>query len=626
MNNGADVAVAYLNSTCVDCKLDDGDDPSTGIIIPESVKCTLLRKLFRYCSYCSKYIGTGPRFYGFMQDYGVRCARCGWIYCQDCCCCHEDDVAGEGGTTGKEDGSLLLCNACKDTDRWVSRPFETRNKITLGKLHPAFYFALLFFFPPIFLPIFPSCLSDGPTLIHSTRIHTLYHIGISTVYVIGSGIGGLAVALSLKNRGIQHVTVIEKYPQLRTSGGFITIQTNTMRSLLDISPVVFAQIYDHGGPLNGNGHYSTVNEPEKPLLVANLSTRKESRWGNPEGRSISRGLIQQYLYDECCKQGVQFVFHTKVVTVTEEGDDEKVTITATTIVSSGEDEKEQEQEKEVTYVGDFVIAADGIWSNVRTQIFPNLNTKPTYNGYQMINAIVPLEKFDNSKIDCWGERWGNSHRLGFFKCGKKDGTALYYSRTITNPDEDKSKTKDELKTLLVESLVKNGYDDTIVELGKAADPNRMYVYTIRHLPTPLQHHISSSSSPSPSESSSYKYGRILLLGDAAHGMPPNLGQGAGMGIESASILAQCMLSCESYQDAMSNYEARRVNRTTLVAKESKTTGDLFQASNFITVWLRNTLFAYVGKESTKVDMNDLEYDDTFAYLFNYRLLSWKHHK
>ena len=470
-------------------------------------------------------------------------------------------------------------------------------------------------------------LSRAPFSLSLTlsRCVTDYSIGIKTVYVIGSGIGGLAVALSLKNRGIENVTVIEKYPQLRTAGGFIMIQTNTMRSVLDISVKVFTQIYEHGGPLNGNGHFSTVEEPNTPLLVANLSTRKESRWGNPEGRSISRGLIQQYLYEECCKQGVKFIFQTKVVNVKEDDeDDKKVTITATTIVSDGENEVE----KEVTYNdGDFVIAADGIWSNVRSQIFPNIDTNPKYNGYQMINAIVPLDKFDNTHIDCWGERWGNSHRLGFFKCGKKDGTALYFSRTITNPNEDKKLSKDELKDLLVESLTKHGYDDTIVELGKAADPNRMYIYTIQHLPNPLQHHISSGKKKKDEggdNTNAYKYGRILLLGDAAHGMPPNLGQGAGMGIESASILAQCLLSSENYQEAMSKYEARRVKRTTLVAKESKTNGDLFQASNFITAWLRNTLFAYVGKESTKVDMNDLEYDDPFAYLFNCRLLSWNH--
>ena len=157
--------------------------------------------------------------------------------------------------------------------------------------------------------------------------------------IIGTGMGGLATALALKNRGVSSVTVLEKEGQLRTSGGAINIQTNAMRALLDIDPKVMAQVFDTAGPLNGFSAFKTIDGTV--LLASDLSTRKESRWGNPDGRCIVRGYLVHIFYDQCVEVGVTFHFAKKVIKI----DREKevggiITVTAITTTSDEEDTQE----------------------------------------------------------------------------------------------------------------------------------------------------------------------------------------------------------------------------------------------------------------------------------------------
>ena len=55
-------------------------------------------------------------------------------------------------------------------------------------------------------------------------------------------------------------------------------------------------------------------------------------------------------------------------------------------------------------------------------------------------------------------------------------------------------------------------------------------------------------------------GPVVLLGDAAHPMTPNLGQGAGQAIEDAIALDRCLSLEETIERALRRYEACRVPR------------------------------------------------------------------
>ena len=55
-------------------------------------------------------------------------------------------------------------------------------------------------------------------------------------------------------------------------------------------------------------------------------------------------------------------------------------------------------------------------------------------------------------------------------------------------------------------------------------------------------------------------GRVVLLGDAAHAPTPQMTSGAGMAVEDAIVLAECLASSESAGEALTNYDARRFDR------------------------------------------------------------------
>ncbi len=62
--------------------------------------------------------------------------------------------------------------------------------------------------------------------------------------------------------------------------------------------------------------------------------------------------------------------------------------------------------------------------------------------------------------------------------------------------------------------------------------------------------------------------RVVLLGDAAHAMPPNLGQGGGMAIEDAVVLAGELAGTADVDAALASYDARRRPRTVAITREA----------------------------------------------------------
>jgi len=63
-------------------------------------------------------------------------------------------------------------------------------------------------------------------------------------------------------------------------------------------------------------------------------------------------------------------------------------------------------------------------------------------------------------------------------------------------------------------------------------------------------------------------GRVVLIGDAAHGTTPHLGQGAGMAIEDSLVLAEELKRAESVEDAFSAFMKRRYDRCKYIVDAS----------------------------------------------------------
>src|SRR5262249_14522838 len=78
---------------------------------------------------------------------------------------------------------------------------------------------------------------------------------------------------------------------------------------------------------------------------------------------------------------------------------------------------------------------------------------------------------------------------------------------------------------------------------------------------------------------SWTKGLVTLLGDAAHPMTPNLGQGACQAIEDGIVLADCVAATDDMADALKAYEARRLERANKVVEQSRRIGKLVQNDN-----------------------------------------------
>jgi len=84
-------------------------------------------------------------------------------------------------------------------------------------------------------------------------------------------------------------------------------------------------------------------------------------------------------------------------------------------------------------------------------------------------------------------------------------------------------------------------------------------------------------------------GRVTLLGDAAHTMTPDLGQGACQAMEDAVELAKCLNARMDIVSALKLYEKRRVRRTNRIALLARLVGKLVQWENPLASRIRNAI-------------------------------------
>ena len=73
-------------------------------------------------------------------------------------------------------------------------------------------------------------------------------------------------------------------------------------------------------------------------------------------------------------------------------------------------------------------------------------------------------------------------------------------------------------------------------------------------------------------------GRAILIGDAAHATTPHLASGAGLAVEDALVLGECLQSDAGLDDALQRFVARRYERCRMVVENSVRLGELEMAA------------------------------------------------
>ena len=88
-----------------------------------------------------------------------------------------------------------------------------------------------------------------------------------------------------------------------------------------------------------------------------------------------------------------------------------------------------------------------------------------------------------------------------------------------------------------------------------------------------------------------RIGRVLVMGDAAHGTSPQLGQGANLALIDAITLARCLAQDGDADAALSHYERARRGHVGFYSLASRALTPVFQSDGVVLPWLRDTFLA-----------------------------------
>lgn len=97
-------------------------------------------------------------------------------------------------------------------------------------------------------------------------------------------------------------------------------------------------------------------------------------------------------------------------------------------------------------------------------------------------------------------------------------------------------------------------------------------------------------------------GRVCLIGDAAHGISPHIGQGASLALEDTAVIAGLLKSQNDHSTAFHIFQSERQPRVEKVIKSARKVGDTKTKTNPITAWFRDRFIGFfIGKQIQQLD-------------------------
>jgi 2-polyprenyl-6-methoxyphenol hydroxylase-like FAD-dependent oxidoreductase len=213
---------------------------------------------------------------------------------------------------------------------------------------------------------------------------------------------------------------------------------------------------------------------------------------------------------------------------------------------------------------DLVVGADGIHSQVRRDLFGDY--KPRYMGYRSHRLVM-----DNvGGVRCFTEYLGRGQRIGVVPISEK---RVYVWTTFNSRKEDFSAPD------LARMFSQFTHEPLRRMFAALPAPQSIITTEIEELWVENWHNE-----------------KAVLLGDAAHAMTPNIGQGAGMAMEDARVLAEELAGGAFIERALANYVRRRKPRVETVVRISREVGTDGQRSNPVACWLRNRRVERHGRD------------------------------
>lgn len=353
--------------------------------------------------------------------------------------------------------------------------------------------------------------------------------------VVGGGIGGLAAAIGLRRIGWE-VTVVERARALADVGAGISLHANGIRALdfLGVGEAVRAAARPQytGGTRTPDGRW--LARMDGAVLERELGTPIV---GIP--RAVLHRLLREAL------PAASLLIGTEAVSV-----------------DRSESGRPRVPLADGVLDADLVVAADGVDSRLRGRLFPG-HPGPVYSGSTVLRAITehPVPLHTDFELT-----WGRGAEFGHIAF--TDGRAEWHAVLNSPPG---TRHADALAAMRRRF---GDWHDPIPALLDATRPDTVLHHDIHELATPLP---------------AFAEGRIVLLGDAAHAMTPNLGQGACQALEDAAALTAALATEPTVESALVRYDAERRPRSQSVARAARQAGRMGQQlTHPLAVALRNT--------------------------------------
>ncbi|HCR48676.1 MAG TPA: monooxygenase, partial [Bacteroidetes bacterium] len=355
--------------------------------------------------------------------------------------------------------------------------------------------------------------------------------------IIGAGIGGLTAAIALQQNG-HDVYIFEQADEIKAVGAGLVLAANAINALSLLNPDLPVESI---GQWIGGAYI--LDQNGKVILDADFESA-ESVEGN-QNFAVHRADLHRLLRDQLKPDSL--FLNENCIEV--QAKDHEITA----LFASG-----------LAQTCDLLVAADGIHSSTRKQFWPNSVYR--YAGYTCWRGVIDQNRL-KKPITRFSESWGKGKRFGLVPLVNN---RLYWFACLNAKQNDP-----EMAALTPEKLSLRFHDfhTPVSEVLRATHAVEMHWTDIRDL-KPLQ---------------SLTHKRLVLLGDAAHATTPNLGQGAGMAIEDALVLAKVLYDHAQLDPALQAYVRKRQLRVNKVVQMSRQIGAIAHKTPGWLLPLRNAL-------------------------------------
>lgn len=359
------------------------------------------------------------------------------------------------------------------------------------------------------------------------------------------------MAIALHEVGFP-VAIYERTPELRDAGAAISVMANASRVLKHYG--LLPALLDHGQPLTFGVIQPNDGKPLKPPMAINTDV---------PGVLLHRADLQDILLSGIPERCLHLGKTLTGITQDAEG--------VTAFFADGSEAR-----------GSLLIASDGLNSTTRQLIIKD--GPPIYRGYQCWRGVNP-----DGRLDRVAEVLGRGVRMGLIPMGRR-GAAWWL---CANESEHQSDHPEGVRNKLLR-LISDWHStarDLVAGTPEAAiNKNAIYDRPVKR---------------------GWSSGRVLLIGDAAHPTTPNLGQGGGMAIEDAALIARCLTHFPDHATAFRHFEELRFPRVKKIVNQSRTWGTLAQWANPLACSFRNLLLAKMPERGLVKDLLELMNYDPF---------------